>query len=180
MSRIGIRPVEITEGVQVELSPTKFIAKGNLGQLEVGLPYGVKINQKDKTLLVTRVSESKLHRSLHGTVRNLINNAILGVSKGFEKKLELVGIGYRGAIEENELVLQVGYTHSVRLTIPEGLEVKIEKNVIIVTGADKQRLGQFCAEIRAVRKPEPYKGKGIRYQGEKIRMKQGKATKTGA
>jgi len=180
MSRIGIRPVEVASGVTVELSPTKLVARGTLGTLEVSLPYGVKVNQKDNQISVTRINESKQNKSLHGTVRNLIRNAIVGVSAGFEKRLELVGIGYRAALEGAELVLQVGYTHPVRLAIPEGLQVKIEKNVLIVSGADKQRLGQFCAEIRAVRPPEPYKGKGIRYQGEQIRMKQGKAMKAGA
>ncbi len=180
MSRIGIRPVEVKDGVTIELTPTKFTAKGTLGTLEVKLPYGVKVNQKENRLMVDRVSDSKLHKSLHGTIRNLIFNAVEGVSKGFEKKLELVGIGYRAAVEANELVLQVGFTHPVRLTIPEGLTVKVEKNVIVVAGANKENLGQFCAEIRQVRKPEPYKGKGIRYQGEKVRMKQGKAMKSGA
>lgn len=131
-------------------------------------------------MTVARLSDAKQYRALHGTVRNLLHNIITGVSTGFTKKLELVGIGYRAAIEGNDLVLQVGYTHPVRMTIPEGLQAKVEKNVITVTGADKQRLGQFCAEVRQVRKPEPYKGKGIRYQGEHVRMKQGKAMKAAA
>lgn len=180
MSRIGIRPVEVTDGVGIELSPTALTAKGTLGEITVNLPHGVNVAQKENQLVVSRVSDLKLYRALHGTVRNLIQNAVTGVSSGFEKKLELVGIGYRAALEQDVLVLQVGYTHPVKLDVPVGLQVKIEKNVITVSGADKQRVGQFAAEIRSVREPEPYKGKGIRYQGEQIRMKQGKAMKAGA
>lgn len=180
MSRVGIRPVPVNDGVSVELSPTKLTARGNLGVLDVDLPYGVTIAQKDNHIMVSRINDAKHNKSLHGTIRNLIRNAIVGVSTGFEKRLELIGIGYRAALEEDHLILQVGYTHPVKLAIPEGLQVKIEKNVLIVTGADKQKLGQFCAEIREVRPPEPYKGKGIRYQGEQVRMKQGKAVKAGA
>lgn len=180
MSRVGIRPIPVEEGVTIELSPTKLITKGNLGSLEVTLPHGVTVHQKENQITVGRISDAKPHKALHGTIRNLIRNAIVGVSKGFEKQLELVGIGYRAALEGEKLVLQVGFTHPVNMTIPEGLQVKIEKNIITVSGADKQKLGQFCAEIRAVRPPEPYKGKGIRYQGEQVRMKQGKAVKAGA
>lgn len=180
MSRIGIRPIEIKDGITVELTPTRVTARGTRGMLELALPYGVKVSQKDNRITVTRINDTKPYRALHGTIRNLIQNLVTGVSDGFEKKLELVGIGYRAALEGNTLVLQVGFTHPVKMEIPEGLQVKIEKNVIIVTGSDKQRLGQFCAEIRANRPPEPYKGKGIRYQGEQVRMKQGKAMKAGA
>ncbi|QQG50126.1 MAG: 50S ribosomal protein L6 [Candidatus Berkelbacteria bacterium] len=180
MSRVGIRPIPVTEGVNVELTPTKLTARGSLGVLEVNLPHGVIVTQKENQILVNRISDAKPHKALHGTIRNLIRNAIVGVSAGFEKRLELVGIGYRAAIEGPELVLQVGFTHSVKMPVPEGLQVKIEKNIISISGADKQKLGQFCAEIRAVRPPEPYKGKGIRYQGEQVRMKQGKAVKAGA
>jgi large subunit ribosomal protein L6 len=180
MSRIGIRPVEVGVGVSVELSPTRLQAKGTLGEITVSIPHGVKVEQKDNKIIVSRVSDLKLHKALHGTVRNLIQNAVSGVAKGFEKRLELVGIGYRAATEGDSLSLQVGYTHPVKLAIPQGMQVKVEKNVLIVSGADKQRVGQFCAEIRAVRPPEPYKGKGIRYVGEQIRMKQGKAMKAGA
>lgn len=177
MSRIGIKPVIVNDGVTVTVEPTSIVAKGPLGELSIALPHGITVTQKDNKMTVTRVSDAKQYRALHGTVRNLLQNIITGVSTGFTKKLELVGIGYRAALEGNDLVLQVGYTHPVRMTIPEGLQAKIEKNVISVSGADKQRLGQFCAEVRQVRKPEPYKGKGIRYQGEHVRMKQGKAMK---
>lgn len=177
MSRIGIRPVEIVNNVTVEITPTKLDIKGPLGSLSVEIPHGITVKQKESHLIVERIGDSKLYRSLHGTIRNLLRNAIVGVSSGFEKKLDMVGIGYRGALEGNDLVLQVGYTHPVRLTIPSDLKVKMEKNTIIVSGFDKHAVGQFSANVRAVRVPDPYKGKGIRYQGEKIRMKQGKATK---
>lgn len=180
MSRIGIKPVVVNDGVTVTVEPTSITAKGPLGELSIALPHGISVTQKDNKMTVARLSDAKQYRALHGTVRNLLHNIITGVSNGFTKKLELVGIGYRAAIEGNDLVLQVGYTHPVRMTIPEGLQAKVEKNVITVTGADKQRLGQFCAEVRQVRKPEPYKGKGIRYQGEHVRMKQGKAMKAAA
>lgn len=177
MSRIGIKPVVVNDGVTVTVEPTSITAKGSLGELSIALPHGISVTQKENKMTVARLSDAKQYRALHGTVRNLLQNIITGVSTGFTKKLELVGIGYRAAIEGNDLVLQVGYTHPVRMAIPEGLQAKVEKNVISVTGADKQRLGQFCAEVRQVRKPEPYKGKGIRYQGEHVRMKQGKAMK---
>ncbi|HSX41902.1 MAG TPA: 50S ribosomal protein L6 [Candidatus Saccharimonadales bacterium] len=177
MSRIGIKPVKILEGVSVELGPVEATVKGPQGELKVALPHGVTVTEKDGQLLVNRVSDLKHYRALHGTVRALLQNAVTGAKDGFTKKLELVGIGYRGAIEGEELVLQLGFTHPVRLAIPEGLAVKIEKNVINVAGRDKREIGQFAAEVRAIRPPEPYKGKGVRYQGEQIRMKQGKAMK---
>ncbi len=177
MSRIGIKPVEVLDNVNVEITPTQFKATGPMGELTVEIPHGITVTQKEKSIIVDRIGEIKLYKSLHGTVRSLINNAVNGVAKGFEKKLEMIGIGYRAAVENNQLVLQVGYTHPVALDVPEGLSAKVEKNVITISGRDKHRVGQFSAEIRAIRKPEPYKGKGIRYQGEKVRMKQGKATK---
>lgn len=180
MSRIGIRPVEVPQGVQVEVKPTEVIISGQNGRQTVAVPHGVKVKQSDNKLTVERVGDTKQRRAFHGTVRALLNNAVVGVSANFEKRLELIGIGYRANTEGNALNLQVGYTHPVKMEIPAGLSAKVEKNVIVVTGANKQELGQFCAEIRAVRKPEPYKGKGIRYQGEHVRMKQGKAMKSGA
>jgi len=179
MSRIGIKPIVI-EGLTAEILPTEAVIKGGSGEIRVSIPHGIKISQKDNKLYVERVAETKQYRSLHGTVRALLQNAVTGVSKGFEKRLELVGIGYRAALEGKELVLQVGFTHPVKVSIPEGIQAKIEKNTITLNGINKQEVGQFASVVRAIRKPEPYKGKGIRYQGEKIRMKQGKATKSGA
>lgn len=180
MSRVGIKPVIVPDGVSLEMSPTNIKATGPLGTLSMDLPYGVKVTQKENKLTVSRIGETKQYKSLHGTVRSLLENLVTGVSAGFIKKLELVGIGYRSVVEGDELVLQVGYTHPVRMKVPTGLQVKVEKNVIAVSGSSKQVVGQFCAEVRAVRKPEPYKGKGIRYQGEHVRMKQGKAVKAAA
>lgn len=180
MSRVGIKPVIVPDGVSLEMSPTNINATGPLGTLSMDLPYGIKVTQKENKLTVSRIGETKQYKSLHGTVRSLLENLVTGVSAGFTKKLELVGIGYRSAVEGDELVLQVGYTHPVRMKVPTGLQVKVEKNVIAVSGSSKQVVGQFCAEVRAVRKPEPYKGKGIRYQGEHVRMKQGKAVKAAA
>lgn len=180
MSRVGLKPIVIPAGVTVSLEPTQLTVNGPKGQLEVTLPYGVKVSQKDDRIIVARINDSKLYKSLHGTVRALVQNAVTGAEQGFEKKLELIGIGYRAAVEGQELVLQVGFTHPVRVQIGDGLEVKVEKNVITVSGRSKHQVGQFAADLRAIRKPDPYKGKGIRYQGEVIRMKQGKAVKAGA
>ena len=177
MSRIGIRPVEILDDVQVEIKPTVAIINGVNGQQTVAIPHGIKVKKTDKSIIVERVGESKQHKALHGTVRALLQNAVVGVTTKYEKKLELVGIGYRATLEGNTLILLVGFTHPVKMEIPEELEVKVQKNIITVTGPNKQVLGQFCANVRAVRKPEPYKGKGIRYVGEKVRRKQGKAIK---
>ncbi|HUD20468.1 MAG TPA: 50S ribosomal protein L6 [Candidatus Saccharimonadales bacterium] len=175
MSRIGIKPVKIAENLNVELSPTLFKVTGPLGELKVNIPHGVTVAKKDDQIIVSRISDVKLYKALHGTIRSLIANAVAGVDKGFEKKLEMVGIGYRAALEDNELVLQVGYTHPVRLHVPEGLTAKVEKNVITVSGRDKHMVGQFAAIVRSSKKPDRYKGKGIRYQGEIIRLKPGKA-----
>lgn len=180
MSRIGNKIIEIPSGVNFELSGQEVKITGSKGSAQFTLPLGVNVTKKDSTLAVSRVNETKNNKALHGTVRSLIANMIIGVSNGFEKKLELVGIGYRAAKEGDTLVLSVGFTHPVKLHVPAGLDVSIEKNVIKVSGTDKQAVGQFAAEVRSIRKPEPYKGKGIRYEGEKIRMKQGKAVKAGA
>jgi len=180
MSRVGLKFIKVPANVSVEISPSRFEANGPLGKLSVDLPYGIKVVDKEGSLAVSRTNDSIPQRSLHGTIRSLVSNAVNGVGEGYTKKLEMVGIGYRATLEGEQLILQVGFTHPVKITIPPDLKVNLEKNVIVVTGADKQRVGQFCAEIRSIRKPEPYKGKGIRYQGEKIRMKQGKAAKSGA
>src|SRR3989338_10236322 len=180
MSRIGVQPIILPDGVTLAREGRVLTLNGAKGQLSLSLPEGVDVNQKENTLQVTRQSEQREHRALHGTIRSLLANIVTGITDGFTKKLELIGIGYRASIEEGELVLLVGFTHPVKLVIPEGLEAKIEKNVISISGIDRQSVGQFAAIIRDVRPPEPYKGKGIRYEGEKVRMKQGKAVKAGA
>ena len=180
MSRIGIKPISLPDGVTLTAEDKTVTIAGPKGQLSLEIPVGVKVTQKDQELIISRDSDSAQDRALHGTIRSLLANLVTGVSTGFDRKLEMVGIGYRAAVEDGALVLQVGFTHPVRLPIEEGLEVKVEKNTITVSGTDKQRVGQFSAEIRDVRRPEPYKGKGIRYAGEIVRMKQGKAVKAGA
>ena len=180
MSRIGIKPITLSENITVKVEPTEIKVVGPLGELTVALPHGITITQKDRVLGVERHNETKIQKSLHGTVRSLLNAAVLGVAEGFDKKLEIIGIGYKAVLEGNDLVLSVGFTHTVRLTIPEGLKTKVEKNVITISGIDKQKVGQFAAVVRSTKKPDAYKGKGIRYQGEVVRIKQGKAVKSGA
>ena len=180
MSRIGVQPITLPDGVSLTREGNTLTVSGTKGQLSLALPDGIEVAQKDASLQVSRQTEQREHRALHGTVRSLLANIVTGVTEGFAKNLELSGIGYRASIEDNELVLLVGFTHPVKMVVPEGLEAKIEKNVITISGIDRQRVGQFAAEIRDVQPPEPYKGKGIRYSGEKVRMKQGKAVKAGA
>jgi large subunit ribosomal protein L6 len=181
MSRIGIKPITIPDGVTIQLADHQLSAHGPLGELNLTIPSDITVQVKDEQIMVTRPSDEQNLPALHGTVRSLINNIITGVNTGWLKKLELVGLGYRAAIEGDDIVLQVGFTHSVRLSIPKNLKTTIEKNVITVSGIDRQAVGQFAAIIRDVKPPEPYKGKGIRYQGEVVRMKQGKAAaKAGA
>ncbi|MDP3993288.1 MAG: 50S ribosomal protein L6 [bacterium] len=180
MSRIGVQPIILPDSVTLAREGRVLTLNGAKGQLSLSLPEGVDVNQKENTLQVSRQSELRSHRALHGTIRNLLANVVTGVTEGFVKKLELIGIGYRASIEDGQLILLVGFTHPVKMTIPDDLEAKVEKNVITISGIDRQRVGQFAAIIRDVRPPEPYKGKGIRYAGEKVRMKQGKAVKAGS
>lgn len=180
MSRIGVQPITLPDGVTLTRDDRVVTLTGSKGELSLLLPEGVEIAQKDKNLQVSRESDEREHRALHGTIRSLLANMVTGITEGFVKKLELIGIGYRASIEDNQLILLVGFTHPVKMTIPEDLEAKVEKNVITISGIDRQRVGQFAAIIRDVRPPEPYKGKGIRYAGEKVRMKQGKAVKAGS
>jgi large subunit ribosomal protein L6 len=177
MSRIGKKIIQIPEGTTVDYKDFVITATGPLGKLELEIPDKIRLKIDEKTIEVTRATNDKEIRALHGTFRQLIANNLEGVSKGFEKTLEIVGVGYRVAMEGPEIVIHIGYSHPVRVTVPDDLKAKTEKNKIIVSGIDKQRVGQFSAELRQIRKPEPYKGKGIRYAGEKIRLKAGKAAK---
>ena len=178
MSKIGKKTIIIPANVQLELGENLVNVKGPKGQQVVTLLPQVKVEAQGGELRVsvTNPSERK-QRALWGTFRSLIQNALIGVSAGFEKKLEVVGVGYKVALVANKLVLNLGYSHTIEMDIPKGLEVKVEKNVIIVSGSGKQEVGEFAALIRARRKPEPYKGKGIRYQDEQIRRKAGKVVK---
>ncbi|PIQ77937.1 50S ribosomal protein L6 [Candidatus Peregrinibacteria bacterium CG11_big_fil_rev_8_21_14_0_20_41_10] len=179
MSRIGKLPIELPSGVTVEITGTNVSIKGPKGELSHNLPESISIEQIDNALVLVRVDESTEARSLHGLSRSLVDNMVVGVSKGFEKQLELVGVGYRAALQGKKLSLSLGYSHPVVYSIPEGIEVtqdKDKQSILTVTGIDKQKVGQVAAEIREYRKPEPYKGKGIRYVGEYVRRKAGKTS----
>lgn len=179
MSRIGRKPIKIPEGVKVVVGKDKITASGPKGELVVDLYSRLKVEQSNGVVVVTREGESKKVRSLHGLLRSLIANAVAGVSEGFSKELEMVGVGYRAKLEGRQLVLTVGFSHPVKITPPPGIEFAVEKNTkITISGIDKQLVGETAAKVRKVRPPEPYKGKGIRYKGEVVRKKPGKAAKT--
>lgn len=178
MSRIGKAPVEIPDKVNVEIQDNTVKARGPLGNLEVSLRPEVKIEKKDNTIIVTRINDERKSRSLHGLSRTLVHNLVNGVSKGFEKRLRIEGVGYRAALEGKILNLTLGYSHPVKIEPPAGIEIKLEGNTkIIVSGADKQLVGDVAALIRSKRPPEVYKGKGVRYEDEHVRKKAGKAGK---
>jgi large subunit ribosomal protein L6 len=178
MSRIGKQPIAVPAGVKIGLAGKEVSVEGPLGKLVWGLRPEISVahDEENKQLVVSRNSDARLARALHGLSRAMIQNMVEGVTKGFEKKLEIVGVGYLAAIQKNMLQLRVGYANEVQLPIPEGLKVTCpDQTHVVVKGSDKQMVGQFAAEVRAVRKPEPYKGKGVRYDGEAVRRKAGKA-----
>ena len=178
MSRIGKMPVVIPPGVTVDVTEGNFITvKGPKGTLSRQLVNDMKIEHDGALITVERPSELKRHRSLHGLTRTLISNMVVGVTDGYTKVLEIQGVGYRAAKEGNNLNLSLGYSHPVQMVDPEGVTSAVEGNRITITGIDKEKVGQYAANIRAKREPEPYKGKGIRYQGEHVRRKAGKAGK---
>lgn len=178
MSRIGKQTITIPTGVTItQGADGAIVVKGTKGELSYIPTEFVKVEIKENELSVTRIDDSKKARSFHGLTRTLIQNMVTGVTKGFEKRLEINGVGYRAQVQGNKLVLQLGYSHPIEHLIPEGITVKMgedKKNIIIVSGIDKQKVGQVAAEIRSYRKPEPYKGKGIKYEDEYIRRKAGK------
>jgi large subunit ribosomal protein L6 len=176
MSRIGKKPITIPEGVAISQEKSTIKVQGPKGNLSMEIPYGVEVTVHNETVEIKAISENRKERSYHGLVRTLIANMITGVSIGFQKGLELSGIGYRAERSEDTLKLVLGYSSPVEYKIPQGIDLKIDKQVIIaVTGIDKQLVGRVAAEIRSLKKPEPYKGKGIRYAGEKVRRKVGKS-----
>lgn len=178
MSRIGKRPVPIPDKVTVTLKGNHVTVKGPKGQLERELPEGVTVSQADNTVIVERVNESRKSRERHGLCRTLIANMVEGVSNGYSKDLEIIGVGYRAAVKGKDLVLNVGYSNPVTITPPDGIQFAVEKNTkVTVTGINKELVGNTAATVRATRPPEPYKGKGVRYSGEFIRRKAGKAGK---
>ncbi len=178
MSRIGNKPILLPADVTVNVENHHINVKGPKGELSFDFDANLNVVVEGNELHVKRPNDTKWMKTIHGTTRALIHNMVEGVSKGFTKSLEINGVGYRAALQGNKVVLTVGYSHAVELTIPAGLKVELPKNTIInISGVDKQLVGQFAAEIREVRKPEPYKGKGIKYSDEHIRRKEGKTAK---
>ncbi|MGB1368641.1 MAG: 50S ribosomal protein L6 [Acidimicrobiales bacterium] len=179
MSRIGKTPIEITSGVEVVVTADSVEVKGPKGTLEQSIPEGIEVQKEDETIIVKRDNDLRETKALHGLVRSLINNMVQGVTEGYQKQLELVGVGYRAQSKgSNALELQLGFSHPVKYSAPEGITLEVPSQTEInISGIDKQVVGQVAADIRALKKPEPYKGKGIRYVGEHIIRKAGKTAK---
>ncbi|MBI5465848.1 MAG: 50S ribosomal protein L6 [Candidatus Kerfeldbacteria bacterium] len=178
MSRLGKLPITVPSGVEVAITATTIRVKGPKGEVAVALPPGSLVSQEGQLIQVTVTNpETGSGRAIWGLARQLVSNAIEGCGRGFSKKLELSGVGYKVQLEGQELVLNLGFSHPIRFTIPSGISLAVEKNMVTVSGASKQLVGQVAAEIRALRKPEPYKGKGIKYSDEIVRRKAGKVVK---
>lgn len=178
MSRIGKQPITVPAGVEVQVDGARVSVTGPRGQLERTFHPDMRIKLDDGVLSVERPSDERLHRSLHGLTRSLINNMVEGVTGGFEKRLEIVGVGYRAALKGSDLELALGFSHPVNVAAPNGIEFEVPApNRIVIRGIDKELVGEVAADIRKLRKPEPYKGKGVRYEGEYVRKKAGKAAK---
>jgi large subunit ribosomal protein L6 len=179
MSRIGRSPIAVPSGVSVSIGTTDVTVKGPGGELSRSLPTGISVRQEDSTLLVERPDDQRHHRALHGLTRSLVANMVTGVTAGFTKELEIVGVGYRAIAQgPNRLELALGFSHPVVVNAPEGVSFEVPVPTrIIVKGIDKEKVGQVAADIRKIRKPEPYKGKGVRYAGERVLRKAGKAAK---
>lgn len=175
MSRIGNKPVTVPQGVTVELADDTLSVKGPKGQLSMAIVDEVDVSHANDEIVVTPKNEGKRARSMWGMQRTLVDNLVKGVTEGFSRELEITGVGYRAAVRGSELNLQLGYSHDINFPIPEGIEVKCpEQTKVVVSGIDKQKVGQVAAKIREFRKPEPYKGKGVKYAGEYIFRKEGK------
>lgn len=176
MSRVGKKPVTLPEGVGITISGTDITVDGPLGKLSFVLPEGIVIKEEEKKVFLTRSSDEPKQRSLHGMSRSLLNNMVEGVTRGFEKRLSINGVGYNAKVQSEGLVLNIGFSHQVIKSVTEGLSVECPTlTSIIIKGIDKQKVGQFAAAVRAIRPPEPYNAKGIAYEGEQIRRKTGKA-----
>ena len=177
MSRIGKTPISIPDGITIEINGNTVIAKGPKGELKKEMHPNIKMEIKDSEIHFSRPDDLKENKSLHGLVRSLLANMIEGVAKGFEKQLEIVGVGYRAQASKNKITLNLGFSHPIEYTAPEGIEFVIDKekkNIISVRGTDKQIVGEAAAKVRSYKKPEPYKGKGIRYSDEVVKIKEGK------
>lgn len=177
MSRIGKLPIKIPSGVTITVDPDFVTVNGPKGSLKQFTMPGISVKQEGDELVVTRKDDEADHRAKHGLMRSLINNMIVGVSEGFSKQLELNGVGFRVSLAGNGLKLNLGFSHEVNYTLPAGVTASVEQNIITITGIDKQQVGQVAAEIRSLKKPEPYKGKGLKYVGERIIRKSGKSGK---
>lgn len=177
MSRIGKQPIDIPSGVTITVDPDWITVSGSKGTLKQFTVQGVTVKHEDNQLVITRDNNEPKNRSKHGLMRSLLNNMVVGVSQGFEKKLELNGVGFRVSLAGNALKFNIGFSHDVTYALPQGITATVEQNVITISGIDKQQVGQVAAEIRALKKPEPYKGKGIKYVGEQIIRKSGKSGK---
>lgn len=175
MSRVGKYPVALPQGVTAEVKGSEVAVKGKMGNLALAIPSEVEVKVESGKVAVSMRHETSRARVLWGTTRNNINNMVKGVTEGFKEVLEIEGVGFRAAITGKDLVLQIGFSHEVKYPIPEGITMKVDKQTVItITGIDRQKVGQVAAEVRGLKKPEPYKGKGIKYEGEKIRRKEGK------
>lgn len=177
MSRIGKQPIPIPSGVTITVDDSHITVNGSKGNLEQKALRGVKVTHRDDHILVERINDEAINRARHGLMRTLVNNMVLGVSQGFEKKLEINGVGFRVAQQGTDLKFNLGFSHDVIYKVPAGITVGIDQNVVTVSGISKQQVGQVAAEIRSLKKPEPYKGKGIKYVGERIIRKSGKSGK---
>jgi large subunit ribosomal protein L6 len=174
MSRIGNKLIPVPSGVKIEIKQDAVDVQGPKGKMTVPLPRGIRFEQKDGTLIAKRETEE--HRALHGLARALVANAVVGVTQGFKRDLDIVGVGYRAEVKGKNVVLALGYSHPIEFPIPEGIQISVEKNThITVTGADKNQVGQVAANLRRLRPPDPYKQKGVRITGERLKKKAGKA-----
>ena len=180
MSRIGRLPITVPAGVDVTIDGRNVTVKGPKGTLSRSLHPDIAVTQEDGSIVVTRPTEQKTHKQLHGLTRTLVNNMVVGVTDGYRKGLEITGVGYRAALNGKKLQLNLGYSHPIEIEPPDGISFEVENPTrLAVVGIDKELVGQIAAQVRATRKPEPYKGKGVRYAGERIRRKAGKAGKIG-
>lgn len=177
MSRIGKLPIAVPSGVTITVDDAEITVTGSKGTLKQFVMPGITVKQEDSQVLVTRIDDQPMHRAKHGLMRALLNNMVQGVTQGFSKKLEINGVGYRVALQGNALKMNLGFSHDVIYQLPQGVNAEVQQNTITVSGIDKQQVGQVAAEIRALKKPEPYKGKGIKYEGERIIRKSGKSGK---
>lgn len=177
MSRIGKLPIQIPSGVTITVDDGSVNVTGPKGSLSQFIVSGVSFSQEDGQFIVKRDNDEAVNRANHGLMRALVNNMVVGVTQGFSKKLEIIGVGYRANMEGSKLKMQLGFSHDIYFTSPEGVQISVEQNIITVSGINKQQVGQAAAEIRAFKKPEPYKGKGIKYSDERILRKSGKSGK---